>query len=272
MKHILYFTMLATGLLLACNQAMDPVMIPDFSQCDCPTFEYHFVCGEDGRNYVNECFANCMGVTVVADSNCPEAILDPNDTLTWPIQLVCIPVGNATSPHWVKNFTDGSSLWQTVSGSYFRGYELPCRCLPPSTPIATPKGEVAIEKLTEGDLVWTMDEDGQKIAAPVLIRNRVQVSEDHQLLHIALADGRTLAVSPGHPDMRGVPLVSLKPGDILDGSAIVSSTLKPYTGRETMDILPEGKTGIYWANGILIGSTLKDIKPQHLHTAHPVAP
>ncbi|MEZ4824940.1 MAG: Kazal-type serine protease inhibitor domain-containing protein [Bacteroidia bacterium] len=272
MKHIMYYPLLAAGLLLACNKTIDPVLTPDFSQCDCPANEYHFVCGEDGRNYVSECFADCMGVNVAADSNCAEIFFDPNDTLTWPIQLVCIPIGNASSPQWVKNFTDGSSLWQEVNGNYFRGYELPCVCLPPSTRIATPTGEIALGNISEGDLVWTLDERGQKTAVPVLLRSRVSVSPDHQLLHIVLADGRTLDVSPGHPDMRGLPLVSSKPGDLLDGSEIISATLIPYTGSETMDILPGGKTGFYLANGIMIGSTLKDLIPQPRNKANSVAP
>ena len=29
-----------------------------------------------------------------------------------------------------------------------------------------------------------------------------------------------------------------------------------YTGHATFDLLPAGDTGFYWANGILIGSTL----------------
>jgi hypothetical protein len=30
----------------------------------------------------------------------------------------------------------------------------------------------------------------------------------------------------------------------------------PYTGEYTYDILPAGETGIYWANGIPLKSTL----------------
>jgi len=31
-----------------------------------------------------------------------------------------------------------------------------------------------------------------------------------------------------------------------------------YTGTDTYDLLPSGNTGFYWANGILIGSTLAE--------------
>jgi len=30
-----------------------------------------------------------------------------------------------------------------------------------------------------------------------------------------------------------------------------------YAGEKTYDLLPAGDTGVYWANGILLGSTLK---------------
>jgi hypothetical protein len=30
----------------------------------------------------------------------------------------------------------------------------------------------------------------------------------------------------------------------------------PYEGSATYDLLPSGDTGLYWADGILLGSTL----------------
>jgi hypothetical protein len=47
----------------------------------------------------------------------------------------------------------------------------------------------------------------------------------------------------------------LKVGDTLDGGIIAAVTAVPYSGY-TFDILPEGGTGFYWANGILLKSTL----------------
>jgi hypothetical protein len=32
----------------------------------------------------------------------------------------------------------------------------------------------------------------------------------------------------------------------------------PYRGGATYDLLSSGDTGFYWANGILMGSSLKD--------------
>ncbi len=45
-------------------------------------------------------------------------------------------------------------------------------------------------------------------------------------------------------------------GQQVDDAAIVSAEHVPYKGGFTYDILPAGETGFYWANGILIGSTL----------------
>jgi hypothetical protein len=47
----------------------------------------------------------------------------------------------------------------------------------------------------------------------------------------------------------------LKVGDTLDGGTVVSVTAVPFDGL-TFDILPDGGSGFYWANGILLKSTL----------------
>jgi hypothetical protein len=49
----------------------------------------------------------------------------------------------------------------------------------------------------------------------------------------------------------------LQAGDFLDGARILSVERVLYTGMVTYDILPAGDTGAYWANGILLASTLK---------------
>jgi hypothetical protein len=36
----------------------------------------------------------------------------------------------------------------------------------------------------------------------------------------------------------------------------MSADRMPYDGGQTFDLLPAGGTGIYWANGIELGSTL----------------
>jgi len=85
----------------------------------------------------------------------------------------------------------------------------------------------------------------------------VRVQATHQVIHLILSDGRELWASLGHPTADGRRLADLVTGDILDGARVLSAERLPYTGSFTYDLLPSGSTGYYWANGILIGSTLK---------------
>lgn len=130
------------------------------------------------------------------------------------------------------------------------------RCLPPNTLIATPFGQKTIKRIHIGDLVLTKDPGNcikQVIVKQVIKRN---VPKNYKILKIILADGRKLLVSPGHPDAYGKDLALLRKGDMLDGSLITIIELLPYIYKSTYDILPEGETGSYFANNILIGSTL----------------
>ena len=45
---------------------------------------------------------------------------------------------------------------------------------------------------------------------------------------------------------------------LLDGAQVTGIERVRYAGTTTYDILPKGSTGIYWANGIPVRSTLKD--------------
>jgi hypothetical protein len=46
-------------------------------------------------------------------------------------------------------------------------------------------------------------------------------------------------------------------GDFYDDAVVVSAELSPYAGGATFDVLPAGATGIYWANGVLLRSTIR---------------
>ncbi len=130
-------------------------------------------------------------------------------------------------------------------------------CLAAHTRIDTPNGAAFVENIKVGDVVWTMDAAGQRVAEPVMKTARVPVSAGHLLLHVALEDGRELWASPGHPTGNGRPLSDVRPGDVLDGSRVTAVTPFAYDGPATYDLLPAGATGLYWADGILMGSTLK---------------
>jgi hypothetical protein len=71
-----------------------------------------------------------------------------------------------------------------------------------------------------------------------------------------LGDGRQVWVSAGHPTADGRRVGELQVGDILDGAALLSAEQVTYIGGATYDLLPDGETGFYWANGIQLGSTL----------------
>ena len=79
----------------------------------------------------------------------------------------------------------------------------------------------------------------------------------HQMVHVILNDGREVFASPGHPIGDGRTFNDLSVGESLNGSGIITAEKVSYNKNYTYDILPSGATGFYWANGILIGSTLK---------------
>jgi len=133
----------------------------------------------------------------------------------------------------------------------------PCPiCLAAATLIATPNGDVAVTNIRPGVLVWTADSDGRRVAARVVEVGSMEVPAGHMMVHLRLADGRELLASPGHRTADGRPLGSLAAGNEVDGSQITLWELVSYAGARTYDLLPAGPTGEYWADGILLSSTL----------------
>lgn len=130
-------------------------------------------------------------------------------------------------------------------------------CLSASTRISTPAGPVQVTELRPGMQVWTRRADGKKQSEALLSVQKVPVPQSHQMLFLVLEDGRSLRVSPSHPDIQGRPLSDFKPGEMLDGSLIQSRKLVAYHAGFTYDLLPDGGTGHYWADGVLIGSTMR---------------
>jgi hypothetical protein len=143
-------------------------------------------------------------------------------------------------------------------------------CLAASTLIATPGGSVRVTDVRVGMIVWTEDSDGSRVAAPVVQIGSMEAPIGHRMVHLTLADGRELLVSPGHRTADGRQAGDLRAGDQLDGSTITTWELVPYAGGRTYDLLPAGATGFYWANGILLSSTLYD--PQKMIFSLKLAP
>ena len=132
----------------------------------------------------------------------------------------------------------------------------PVLCLPAGTLIDTPSGPRAVEQFRVGDPVWSADGAGSRFLSTILKVSRVPTQPGHVFVHIGLADGREIWASPGHPTADGRTFAELEPGDFLDGALVTVVDIQPSDQSATYDLLPSGATGFYWANGILIGSTL----------------
>jgi len=165
--------------------------------------------------------------------------------------------------------TTNSALYQLVSGTVkFDGtVNITSRtasgapncpiCLAATTFISTPYGPVRVTDVRAGMTVWTESATGDRIAEPVIEVGSMEAPAGHLMVHVKLADGREVLVSPGHKTADGRAAGTLKYGDHVDGSVISLWELVPYSGDRTYDLLPAGPTGRYWANGILLASTLQ---------------
>ncbi|MDP2744227.1 MAG: Hint domain-containing protein [Dehalococcoidia bacterium] len=129
-------------------------------------------------------------------------------------------------------------------------------CLARGTLIDTPGGPVPVEQLRQGMAVWTVNEMGERTAAVVARTVATPVPPSFQVVRVRLNDGRTVTASMGHPTADGRPLGDYHAGDTLDGALVAAVEPIAYEGGATYDLLPSGRTGLYWANGILLKSTL----------------
>ncbi len=130
-------------------------------------------------------------------------------------------------------------------------------CLSSEARIATPSGEVLVTELAVGDAVLTVDRNGEVVATTVEKTGNTAVPAAHQVVVLKLSDGRSLSVSSGHDTTDGRTVGELAVGDTYDGAEVIGVTRKRYLHSHTYDLLPAGETGFYYANGILLGSTLK---------------
>jgi hypothetical protein len=129
-------------------------------------------------------------------------------------------------------------------------------CLARGSLIDTPNGSVPVEELGKGMAVWTVDSAGKRIIGQVVETVTTPVAASCQVLRVRLDDGRTVIASAGHPTSEGKPLGDYRTGDTLDGAPVVAVEPLVYDGGATYDLLPSGGSGLYWANGILLKSTL----------------
>lgn len=129
-------------------------------------------------------------------------------------------------------------------------------CLAGDSLISTPSGPMQVRDLQVGMAIWTVDKSLRRVSGIVMQTSKVSVPDTHQMVHLVLDDGRELFVSAGHPTIDGRIVGDLSPGDGYDRALVVSALRVPYDEGATYDVLPSGDTGFYWANGVMLGSTL----------------
>jgi hypothetical protein len=130
-------------------------------------------------------------------------------------------------------------------------------CLSGDTRIAAARGEVPVSALRAGDLVWSLSQDGTRVLVPVRRTGRMPLRGAVPLLRLRLQGGAELIAAGAHPVPDGRQLGDLRPGDELGGVRVESLQLRYLRLAATYDLLPAGATGVYWANGALLASTLK---------------
>ena len=129
-------------------------------------------------------------------------------------------------------------------------------CLAKGTSIETSLGPVAVELIQKGMLIWTVDNSGSRVLAPVIKTANTPVPSSFRVVKMELSDTRTITASQNHPTADNKALGDYEVGDTLDGAQVTSIEYLPYTENATYDILTAGSTRLYWADGILLKSTL----------------
>lgn len=129
-------------------------------------------------------------------------------------------------------------------------------CLAATSWIDTPVGPIALADVRPGMLVWTLNESGRRVAAPVLEVGSMEAAAGHDVVRATLEGGRTVTASPGHPLADGRPIGALRSGDRAGGVLVLTIERLPYAGR-TYDLRPAGSTGAYFVDGVALGTTIR---------------
>ena len=132
-------------------------------------------------------------------------------------------------------------------------------CCPAGAMIDTPFGRVPIEDLSVGDPVQSMGDHEKIITVAISEIRKVPVSPGHVMRGLHLSDDSMTWLSKCHPLSDGRPIEALKEGDRYNGQVVIEIMEVRYDGEYTYDILPGSHTGTYWVDGVLVGSTLKQV-------------
>jgi len=129
-------------------------------------------------------------------------------------------------------------------------------CLSLGTPIDTPGGQTAVERLRLGDLIWTFDVAGRRVPGTVIALGSTAAPPGHQVVRLVLDDGRSVTASAGHRLADGRTIGELAIGDQVSGGRVLATDRLPYAGGATFDLVVSGETGWYLSSGIALASTL----------------
>ncbi len=265
-----------------CEFAPCPTTYPPASEClkdaDCPLPQY--VCQET-QGYGTTCPSTdptCVpthtttageckvkeGYGCSTDSQCAAGNLCHNNICTSPVGRQCNGPNDTSCPADFECVQEcGPPVVRypdTTPLKYYcqlKGYMRACPiCLAKNTLIDTPSGAVAVQDILVGEMVWTTDKSGMRVRGVVVEVSKTPVPPTHLMVNLFLGDGRTLLASPGHPTIDGRTVGDLARGDTYDGSQVLSAERVSYGEGYTYDILVSGETGFYFANEILVDSTL----------------
>jgi hypothetical protein len=161
-------------------------------------------------------------------------------------------IGESQGQHITGTITSAGQITVKTTETSFNTHPI---CLSWGTLIDTPTGPIPVEQLQPGMLVCSVDTAGNRVIVPILKVSATLVPAKFQVVRITLNDGRTITASPGHPAADFRSLGEYRAGDILDRGKVISVEWQTYDAKATFDIRPAG-TGQYWANDILLMSTL----------------
>lgn len=126
------------------------------------------------------------------------------------------------------------------------------RCFAAGSMVATPNGEVPIQNIREGDLVTTLDKEGNKISGKV---TKVHLPDKQTIYHIRFSDGKEWNTTATQwyycgNDEYNIALNTFgRPAITLDGNATVEKATKTQRVEEVYDIEVEG-INIMFVDGV----------------------
>lgn len=201
--------------------------------------------------------------------------LDVNGVVISPDKYQSPDGGNIVDEAAAKAYLKPKTYWdepvivyrETTNHKEAVGDETCCHCLSKGTMILTSEGLREVEKVKVGDRVYSVNKSGKKVLRSIINTAKVKAGNNHKMLFIELANGISIKMSVEHPDKNGLPMIeAVKKGE-LNGIEIKDISLVSYMNRYTYDLLTDGENGVYFANGILLGSTLSS-NFQHSFCSH----